>query len=165
MDDAIRTERLVLRRARMDDIAAFHEIFRDPEAMRYWSSLPHERIDQTRDWVGSMVDLDPAKSDDFVITLEGAAIGKMGAYRLPDFGFILARDHWGKGLASEALSAFLAHRRAVDPGGRLIADVDPRNDRSLRLLKRHGFVETHRKARTWQIGEHWCDSVYLALSF
>jgi RimJ/RimL family protein N-acetyltransferase len=87
----------------------------------------------------------------------------MGAYRLPDFGFIVAREHWGKGLATEALKAFLAHRRGVDPGGLLTADVDPQNDRSLGLLKRHGFVETGRKSRTWQIGENWCDSVYLAL--
>jgi RimJ/RimL family protein N-acetyltransferase len=163
MDDVIRTERLVLRRATMNDVAAFHAIFSDPEAMRYWSSLPHERVEQTRQWVDSMVNLDRAKSDDFVITLDGAAIGKMGAYRLPDFGFIVAREHWGKGLATEALKAFLAHRRGVDPGGRLTADVDPQNDRSLGLLKRHGFVETGRKSRTWQIGENWCDSVYLAL--
>ena len=43
------------------------------------------------------------------------------------------------------------------------ADVDPRNQGSLRLLARLGFVETHRAGRTWLVGDEWCDSVYLAL--
>ena len=162
-DEDLRTDRLVLRRAQMDDVAAFDNIFRDPEAMRYWSFPPHVRLEQTRDWVASMVAGHTDGSDDFVITLDGAAIGKMGAYRLPDFGFLLSRDHWGKGYASEALAAFLTHRRAVDPGGRLTADVDPRNLRSLRLLERHGFTETGRGVRTWNVGDEWCDSVYLEL--
>jgi RimJ/RimL family protein N-acetyltransferase len=46
---------------------------------------------------------------------------------------------------------------------RIEADVDPRNERSLRRLDRLGFFETGRKARTWRIGETWCDSVYLRL--
>ncbi len=163
MADNIITERLVLRRATMDDVAAFHAIFRDQEAMRYWSFLPHEHEEQTREWVASMVNLDPAMSDDFVITLNGEAIGKMGAYRLPEFGFILAREHWGKGLASEALAAFVAYRRGADPGGKLTADVDPRNKSSIKLLKRAGFTETHRAKGTWKIGDELCDSVYLAL--
>ena len=46
---------------------------------------------------------------------------------------------------------------------RVTADVDPRNTASLALLHRLGFAETHRAARTWLVGEEWCDSVYLAL--
>ncbi len=45
----------------------------------------------------------------------------------------------------------------------LTADVDPRNERSLGLLARLDFRETHRAARTYRIGEEWCDSVYLRL--
>mgnify|MGYP003347797219 CR=1 FL=1 len=43
-------------------------------------------------------------------------------------------------------------------------DVDPRNKASIRLLERLGFAETHRAARTWLVGEEWCDSVYFALT-
>jgi RimJ/RimL family protein N-acetyltransferase len=45
----------------------------------------------------------------------------------------------------------------------VIADVDPRNSACLNLLTRLGFQETHRTARTWLVGDEWCDSVYLAL--
>lgn len=161
--DEIVTERLVLRRTRMDDVTGFHAVFSDPEAMRYWSTPPHLTIEQTREWVASMVAGHTGASDDFVITLGGRVIGKMGAYRLPDFGFILAREHWGKGYASEGLAAFLDHRRRLDPGGRLTADVDPRNAASIGLLEKHGFVETGRAIGTWQVGDEICDSVYLVL--
>jgi ribosomal-protein-alanine N-acetyltransferase len=35
-----------------------------------------------------------------------------------------------------------------------------RNAASLALLTQHGFVEAGRPARTWKVGEEWCDSVY-----
>jgi RimJ/RimL family protein N-acetyltransferase len=43
MVEAITTERLVLRRARLEDAEPMHRIMSDPVAMRYWSTLPHER--------------------------------------------------------------------------------------------------------------------------
>lgn len=161
--DVIRTDRLVLRRALEEDLDAFHAIFGDEVAMRYWSSPPHRDLETSREWLRSMIEAGPRESDDFVVTLDGKTIGKMGAYQLPEFGFLLAREHWGKGLASEALAAFLDHRRNVAPGSYLNADVDPRNSGSLRLLKRHGFVETGRAEGTWTINGEVCDSIYLAL--
>nr|WP_294851791.1 GNAT family N-acetyltransferase [uncultured Sphingomonas sp.] len=160
----IRTERLLLRRATMDDLDSFHTIMSDPRAMRYWSCPPHQNKAQTQLWLQSMVEGATATSDDFVMVMDGRAIGKMGAYQLPDFGFLLAPQHWGKGLASEALAAFIAHRRGIDPDGRLTADVDPRNAASLNLLRRHGFTETGRATATWQVGDELCDSIYLALA-
>jgi RimJ/RimL family protein N-acetyltransferase len=45
----------------------------------------------------------------------------------------------------------------------LTADVDPRNAASIKLLERCGFIETHRAAGTWQVGDELCDSVYFRL--
>ena len=163
MADEIRTERLLLRRATMADVAAMHRIMSDSRAMRYWSTPPHTDIAETERWVASMVEAHPAESDDFIVTFKGAAIGKFGAWRLPEFGFLLDPAHWGKGLASEAMVAFVDRRRALG-STELRADVDPRNETSLSLLKRHGFVETGRAAGTWQVGEELCDSVYLRLA-
>jgi RimJ/RimL family protein N-acetyltransferase len=33
----------------------------------------------------------------------------------------------------------------------------------MRLLKRHGFVETGRAEKTWLIGGRWFDSIYWRL--
>jgi RimJ/RimL family protein N-acetyltransferase len=163
MPDELRTERLVLRRALPGDVEPMHRIMSDPVAMRYWSTLPHAERCETESWIASMIEADPAESDDFIVTLDGAVLGKLGAWKLPEFGFLIDPDYWGQGIASEAMAAFIDRRRALGTI-ELRADVDPRNVSSLRLLKRHGFVETGRAAGTWQIGDELCDSIYLTLA-
>ena len=161
--DEIRTERLLLRKAREDDLAALHRIFTDPRAMRYWSSLPHESLDQTRDWLGEMIAAPERGGCDFIVELDGETIGKCGCYRLPEIGYILHPDHWGKGYATEAMTAVTAHIFDRFDLPALRADIDPRNAPSIRLLERIGFTFTHRAERTWLLGEEWCDSVYYEL--
>ena len=163
MSDEIRTERLRMRRFTMDDVAAMHRLLTDPVAMRWWSTLPHESIDQTEIWVRSEVESPPGLSDDFVVELDGAVIGKIGSWRLPEVGFLFDPAVWGRGYAFEAMTAFIERRRSLG-STELTADVDPENLSSLRLLTRCGFVETHRAERTWNIGGLWHDSVYLRLA-
>ena len=163
MTDEIHTTRLELRRARTDDIVAIHAILSNPLAMRYWSSLPHTDLEQSRQWLAAMIEAPADQADDFVIQRDGMVIGKAGCWRLPEIGYILHPDHWGQGLAHEALAAVIPvvfARHAIEA---ITADVDPRNVPSLRLLARLGFEETGRAARTCQVGETWQDSIYLAL--
>ena len=159
----LRTERLVLRRAKPGDLAAIHAVLSDERAMRYWSSGPHGTLDETKRWLDSMIDAPPEVGDDFIVTVAGEAIGKLGAWRLPEIGFILRSDQWGKGYAGEAMRAFIAHAFGTRGVERLTADVDPRNTGSLRLLQSNGFVETGRASGTWTTHIGLCDSVYLAL--
>jgi len=159
----LRTARLVLRRALPEDLDAMHAVLSDPRAMTYWSHGPHESLEQTREWLDSMIGSPPGLSEDFVVTLDGRTIGKLGAWRLPEIGFILSPDQWGRGYAAEAMVAYLDHVFARPDVGHLIADVDPRNKGSLALLQRHGFVETGRAAGTWETHIGRCDSVYLRL--
>ena len=161
--DEICTARLHLRRARMGDLAAMHRVFSDPQTMRYWSTPPHVGVDDTRTWLSAMVNADPNICDDFVVEYAGEVIGKAGFWRIPEIGFILRRDCWGRGLAREALDALISRRFAKTPDAILVADVDPRNTASLRLLTGLGFAETHRAVRTWNVDGVWVDSVYLAL--
>ncbi len=159
----ILTPRLRLRPPRADDAEALHAVFRDPRAMRYWSSLPHVDIDQTRAWLDSMIAAPPEASCDYIVEHEGRVVGKAGCWRIPEVGYILHPDVWGQGLAREALAAVIGRVFETFPVDAITADVDPRNAASLKLLHYFGFVETHRAERTWLIGEEWCDSVYLAL--
>jgi RimJ/RimL family protein N-acetyltransferase len=159
----LRTERLTLRPARLDDVEAFHAIMSDPGAMRYWSTPPHATPDETREWVTGMAERGAGPCTDFVIELDGKAIGKAGCYKLPDIGYILHPDHWGRGYAREAMTAVIAHIFATTGIEKLTADVDPRNTASIGLLQRLGFAETHRAKGTWQVGDELCDSVYFAL--
>ncbi len=160
---ALRTARLRLRRARMDDTAAMHAILGDPAAMRYWSTPPHQDIAETERWMAAMVGALAGESDDFIIERDGEVIGKAGAWRLPEVGFILRPDCWGQGLAHEAMSAVISHLFAAHDLPALTADADPRNTASIALLERLGFHETGRAAGTFEIAGELCDSVYFAL--
>jgi [ribosomal protein S5]-alanine N-acetyltransferase len=157
----IRTERLILREARMEDLDDVHAMLSDPAAMRYWAHPEHETLTESRSWLEGMVRA--ASEIDFLIEHEGRVIGKAGAWRLPEVGFLLHPDHWGKGLALEAMTAVIAHLFATTDAEVLMADVDPRNAASLRLLGKLGFVETGRAERTLKWRDEWCDSVYLAM--
>ncbi|SCY94374.1 Protein N-acetyltransferase, RimJ/RimL family [Novosphingobium aromaticivorans] len=141
-----------------------HRIMRQPRAMAYWSTPPHANEDETREWLANMADIPAALGEDFIVELEDRVIGKAGFYRFPDLGYLFDPDVWGQGLAREAVEAVVARGFAVHRLPRVQADVDPRNKASIRLLERLGFVETHRQARTWLVGEEWCDSVYFALT-
>jgi RimJ/RimL family protein N-acetyltransferase len=160
--ERIVTARLVLRRAREEDLAAMHAVLSHPVATRYWSTPPHRELDETREWLANMIDPHPLR-EDFVVEYEGRVIGKAGCYRLPDIGYILHPDCWGRGLAGEALSAVIPLVFERHPIPAITADIDPRNSASIRLLTKHGFVETGRARRTWHIADEWCDSIYYAL--
>jgi [ribosomal protein S5]-alanine N-acetyltransferase len=155
------TPRLILRRARTSDVDDLHRVFSDADAMRYWSRGPHAEKAETEAWIDAMIQARPEESDDFIIEHAGRAIGKLGAWKLPEIGFILSSDFWNQGLASEALGAFVTHVFARPDVVKLTADVDPRNKASLALLKRHGFRETGYGHGTWHTHIGVCDSVYL----
>lgn len=156
------TPRLTLRRARLTDLDAVHAMLSHPAAMRYWSTPEHETLEQSRAWLAGMVAGAPGE-DDFLIEHQGRVIGKAGAWRLPEVGFLLHPDHWGKGFAFEAMTAVIGYLFATHALPELTAEADPRNTASLRLLSKLGFVETGRAERTLQWRDEWCDSVYLAL--
>ena len=160
----IATVRLRLRPAHDADVGPLHAILSHPVAMRYWSTPPHEDLDRTRDWLQSMIDIPPGEGEDFIVEHRGRVIGKTGLFRFPEVGFILHPEFWGRGFAREALHAVLDRAFAVHGLGRIVADVDPRNVASLRLLASLGFEETGRRKRSWLVGSEWCDSVDLALT-
>lgn len=162
MNDIV-TPRLRLRRARPGDLDDMHAVLSDPAAMRYWSTPPHVGRDETERWLNAMIAAAVEESDDYVIEKAGRVIGKAGCYAIPEIGFILRSDQWRQGLADEALRAVVPVLFANHRIDALVADVDPRNAASLRLLDRLGFRETHRASRTLLVGDEWCDSIYLAL--
>lgn len=162
--DSIETARLTLRRATGSDLRAVHAMLSDPRAMRYWSTPPHETLEQSVTWLHRMIARPLSESDDFLIEHAGQVIGKAGAWMLPEVGFLIHPDHWRKGFGTEALAALIPHLFTHHKIPHLIAEADPRNTASLALLARLGFTETHRAQNTMQWGEEWCDSIYLRLT-
>ena len=163
MAESITTARLFLRRFRDEDADAFHPILSDPAAMRYWSTPPHRDFTETKIWIAKTIAaVASGEADDFIALHQGKVIGKAGLWSGNEIGMIFAPSSWGHGFAGEAVRAIAA--RAFARGLPSIrADVDPRNERSLRVLTRLGFSETGRAQRTLKVGDVWVDSVYLEM--
>lgn len=160
----VQTERLRLRPATMTDLPAFHSILSDSRATAYWSTAAHDRVDQSRAWLQGMLDIPAGEGEDFAVEYAGRVIGKAGFYRFPEIGYIFHPDVWGRGFAGEALRPVLDRAFILHHLEQAEADVDPRNQASLKLLAKLGFREVGRRTRTWLVGGTWCDSVDLRLT-
>jgi [ribosomal protein S5]-alanine N-acetyltransferase len=103
---------------------------------------------------------------DFIICLKPdlTPIGKCGVWQDTEIGIIISREHWGKGLALEALQAVLPRLFDQLSFEELVADIDPRNKASEALLKKVGFEDDRYEEKTMQVGDEWVDSQYLKLT-
>ena len=100
---------------------------------------------------------------DFVITIHNITVGKIGVWSASEIGFLLSREHWGQGIATEALLAVLEYLFGQRGFVVITADVDPRNEKSMKVLEGVGFERTGYRERTFEIAGEWVDSVDLTL--
>ena len=158
------TARLTLRRVALSDVPAMHAIFADPEAMQYWSRLPHTDIAETEAWIIKTIEaVEAGEADDFVVVHEGALVGRVGIWKDNELGLIFARSVWGTGIAREATEALIERSRSRGMKS-IMADIDPRNLRVARFLGKLGFRKTGEAKSTYRIGDIWTDSEYLTLT-
>ena len=137
----LETARLRLRPRILADAEALHPAYADAELMRWWSSGPHDRIEQTRahlakeapEWRCWAITL---KGDDRAIGFVAAGEKRQG--NVSEIGYMLLRAHWGGGIAAEAVSGVI-DRLFAEGQRRVFADTDPENAASRGLLERLGF--------------------------
>ncbi|MBT8427323.1 MAG: GNAT family N-acetyltransferase [Erythrobacter sp.] len=156
----IRTDRLVLRKARPEDLDALHAMLTDVETMAHWSTPPHRTLQESRDWLQSMIDGSGMASADYIIEKDGEVLGKVGPYKLPELGVLVRRDKWGQGIGLEAMSAIITYLRERD-FPYLVADIDPVNTASVRLFEKLGFEQSGYKKDAMLYDGKPVDSVYL----
>jgi RimJ/RimL family protein N-acetyltransferase len=82
------------------------------------------------------------------ITLDNRVIGGIGLSEIgtgTEFGYWLGRAHWGRGFATEAGRAFLAHAFAAYDIAAVRSGVFIDNPASLRVQEKLGFERTGRR--------------------
>jgi len=160
----IKTDRLILRQPTQRDLCDVNSFMAHPEAMRFWSTPPHRDIEHTRRWLQANIDVGTEVRANFLIEFEGRVICEVGAFPLPDFGFILHPDYWRRGFGFEAASAAIKHIFESRSENSLVADVDPRNESSIALLEKLGFRKTGQARATLCVAGEWVDSSYYCLT-
>ncbi len=164
--------RIALRPIDDADAAGLLAIFGDPEVVRHWSRPPLSNLVAAATLVDEIQEgflrrhafhwgiVDAASSELIGTCMLGSLTFR---HRRAEVGYILRRDRWGQGLASEALAVLFGF--CFDKLGlhRLEADVDPDNQRSLRLLERLGFQREGRLRERWNTYGTPRDGIFLGL--
>jgi RimJ/RimL family protein N-acetyltransferase len=125
-----------LRPVRAEDLAAFFEHQRDPEAIAMAAFAARERPAFIAHWERILAD--PSTLARTVLAGEDLAGNVVSFERdgLREVGYWIARSHWGRGVATAALREFLA----VETHRPLHARVATHNMGSRRVLEKCGFT-------------------------
>ncbi len=165
----LETERMLLRLLTPDDLDPLAALYADPEVRRFFPEGTLSR-DETREELAWVIDVYYARFGyglwATILKGSGAFIGRCGL--LPwnvvprpggglaldgveedgpgpdgvevEVAYLLAREHWGKGLATEAARAIVGYGFERLGVSRLICLVDPANGASLRVAQKIGML-------------------------
>ncbi|KND91161.1 hypothetical protein TOPH_04146 [Tolypocladium ophioglossoides CBS 100239] len=112
----IRTERLVLRRTLESDLEAWHALRLQPEVMKWTGQgKPDKDLEWSRERLAKRLAPEGDAKYEFIICLAstGEMIGVGGCHRAdgelgwPVNGYMLRKEFWGKGYATEFVNGFL----------------------------------------------------------
>lgn len=169
--EPIRTERLVVRGTRPDDVDAYWEWRNHPKAAEYQTwTLPFPRETAESHVLGSAEMDGPANDEWWIGIVEHAESGKaLGEVvvnlswegRSAEVGYTFHPDNWGHGYAVEAMDALVDH--LFDDLGvtRVYGMLHPDNRASAMVLERVGMVfEGHTRLSFWVADDVSDDWIY-----
>jgi aminoglycoside 6'-N-acetyltransferase len=169
-----RSDRLVIRRFRVEDAASLAAYRSDPAVARYQSwDIPFSH-EQARSFIERLEPANPDSPGEWfqfavVEKATGAHIGDVAAAvdaddpRLATIGVTLAPSAQGRGYAGEAVAWLLDYLFLERQKHRVTADCDVRNSRVVALFDRLRMRrEAHHVQSSWWKGE-WVDEYVYAL--
>ena len=143
----VETERLLIRKWGDEDATAVADIYLKPEVMEFipggvWTPERTARV------IARMRELDVEQGYGFypvVAKSLGTIIGHCGLGQLEqtpeiEVAYVLDSPHWGKGYASEAARAMLAHGFTKPNISRIVAVAFPENARSIGVMRSIGMT-------------------------
>ena len=176
----LESERLTFREHEPGDLEAYCAMEADPEVRRYVGGVARTRVEAERKFRDMR--LKPTSTrlalQATIFKPEGRYIGYCGLY--PSFGprgaladeatlgLYLARDYWGRGLASEAGRAFTKFGFTQLRLRRIVATVEVGNAISVRVLEKLGFavIGMERGIRSFhhfELANRSCEAEYVRL--
>ncbi len=142
------TQRLLLRPATQGDIPFVLNLFSRSETNRYSAYGDISTPEEARQLFDAF--LKPGSPTHFRLIADlrgsGEAVGTLGLYsyneasRRAELGYDLLREHWGKGLTTEAVHGLLRYAFEELRLNRVEATTDSENAASIRVLEKTGFT-------------------------
>jgi [ribosomal protein S5]-alanine N-acetyltransferase len=164
------TDRLVLRRLTLEDLDAMASFYADPAVRRFFpdGTLTRDETLEELEWIldayyerygyGLWATVERRSGDVIgrcgllpfkvvrATTQAGLALDDPDEHPSPDdryeveVAYLLARDRWGRGFATEAAAAIVAYGFEHLEVDRLISLIDPDNDASASVARRCGMT-------------------------
>lgn len=145
----LKTDRLILRQVTKDDAGSLLKYLSDKDVMKFVGLEPFESIDDALDeisWYQSISEKRTGIRWGITLKGQGEVIGSCGFLNLvsqhyrSEIGVELSREHWGKGIASEAFEAVIRYGFKQMNLQRIEALIEPPNTPSQRLVEKQGFI-------------------------
>jgi ribosomal-protein-alanine N-acetyltransferase len=145
----LRTERLTLRPIAWTDLDAYHALMSNASTAALTKRPAHRSLGESEARLRrGLFEHEEGKLMTWAIAVgeRDPMVGLVGLcrfvpnHRRAEVSYELLQEHWGRGLASEALARVVRH--AFEDVGlhRVEGHVDPENTRSIRVLERTSFV-------------------------
>jgi [ribosomal protein S5]-alanine N-acetyltransferase len=147
LPERFEADRLVLRPiAASDAPAIFAGYAQDPETVRYLTWRPHRDIGDTHAYLERCLAMPPDRVRTYAL-VDRAQDRLIGAFELRrpepfrlDFGYVLARPFWRRGLMTEALREVVGWAMREPGIWRIGAVCDTENLASARVMEKSGLV-------------------------
>lgn len=147
-DVVLKTRRLILRPWRESDLADFYAYARVDGVGQLAGWVPHRSIEESRAILERFIQ----GKKTFALEYQGKVIGSLGVEKydeesLPELaalqgrelGYVLSKDHWGRGLMPEAVKAVMAYLFETCNLDFLTVGHFERNTQSRRVIEKCGF--------------------------
>ncbi len=164
--------RVQLRWLTEHDVDALFAVFSDRTMMRYWSTPAMTARTEAEAYLArihagfgskSLFQWGVERKDD------GRLLGTCTLFHIDsanlraELGYGLGSEYWSRGYMTEALTALIRFAFASLKLRRLEADVDPRNENSLRILGKLGFRREGLLRERWNVGGEIQHTTFLGL--
>ncbi len=157
LPDVFETARLILRPIGKGDAPAiFTGYAQDPIVVQFLTWRSHRTLSETEDYIARCMAAPPDKTRTYALIgrVENQLLGAFELRRLKpymlDFGYVLARLYWGRGLMTEALVEVVGWALRHDSIWRIGAVCDIENAASARVMEKAG-LQREGTLRRWII--------------
>ncbi|MGJ8678364.1 MAG: GNAT family N-acetyltransferase [Akkermansiaceae bacterium] len=144
--DSLNTDRLHLRVPQLRDAQSIFDSYaQDAEVCRYMTWSPYTEQETYEAWLSEKINSIGKTAVTFVICdikhpskVVGMVDARVESFKA-EIGYALSKDEWGKGLMTEAVSAFVKLLLSIDGIYRVSAVCDLENSASAKVMKKSGM--------------------------
>lgn len=143
----IQTDRLLLKPLSLNDLYTTHQYAGDTENIKYMVYFPSNSLEETREFIFKAVNEWKKASPqfyEFAVIVESKHIGSVSIYLdelliEAELAWIIKKDYWGKGYATEAAQAIKDFAITELKVKKIIACCDSKNISSYHVMQKLGL--------------------------